>query len=96
VKKPIKTKECHAIEPNQSKDRATHPEVYYYTSGTLNGLHGTIGTENGTLNGLHGMIGTGNRTLNGFHGMIGTFWLIFQNLHFGNSRFLLSLLLFIY
>jgi hypothetical protein len=25
-------------------------------NGTLNGLHGTIGTVNGTLNGLHGMI----------------------------------------
>jgi hypothetical protein len=24
----------------------TDPEVYYYTSGTLNGLHGTIGTVN--------------------------------------------------
>jgi hypothetical protein len=34
----------------------TDPEVYYYTSGTLNGLHGTIGTVNRTLNGLHGTI----------------------------------------
>jgi hypothetical protein len=25
----------------------TDPEVYYHTSGTLNGLHGTIRTENG-------------------------------------------------
>jgi hypothetical protein len=24
----------------------TDPEVYYYTSGTLSGLHGTIRTEN--------------------------------------------------
>jgi hypothetical protein len=46
----------------------TDPEVYYYTSGTLNGLHGTIGT----VNGLHGTIGTENGTLNGFHGTIGT------------------------
>jgi hypothetical protein len=38
----------------------TDPEVYYYTSGTLNGLHGTIGTANGTLNGLHGTIRTEN------------------------------------
>jgi hypothetical protein len=40
--------------------------------GTLDGLHGTIGTENGTLNGLHGTIGMGNGTLNGLHGTIGT------------------------
>jgi hypothetical protein len=46
---------------------ATALEVYYYTSGTLNGLHGTIGTENGTLNGLHRMIGTVKGTLNGLH-----------------------------
>jgi hypothetical protein len=26
------------------------PEVYYYTSGTLNSLHGTIETEIGKLN----------------------------------------------
>jgi hypothetical protein len=42
--------------------------VYYYTSGTLNGLHGTIGTVNGTVNGLYGTIGT----VNGLHGTIGT------------------------
>jgi hypothetical protein len=48
----------------------TDPEVYYYTSGTLNGLHRTIGTLNGTLNSLHGTIGTENRTLNGFHGTV--------------------------
>jgi hypothetical protein len=30
--------------------------VYYYTSRTLNALHGTIGTVNGTLNGLHGTV----------------------------------------
>jgi hypothetical protein len=36
------------------------PEVYYYTIGTLNGLHGTTGTLNGMLNGLHGMIQTEN------------------------------------
>jgi hypothetical protein len=50
--------------------------VYYYTSGTLNGLHGTIGTVNGTLNGLHGTIemvnGTVNGTLNGLYGTIRT------------------------
>jgi hypothetical protein len=40
--------------------------VYYYTSGMLNGLHGTIGMVNGTLNGLHRMIGTVNGTLNNF------------------------------
>jgi hypothetical protein len=45
----------------------TDPEVYYYNSATLNGLHGTIGTLNGTLNGLHGTIGTENGTLNGLH-----------------------------
>jgi hypothetical protein len=39
--------------------------VYYYTSGTLNGLHGTIGTVNGTLNGLHGTI----RMENGWNGL---------------------------
>jgi hypothetical protein len=49
----------------------TDPEVYY-TSGALNGLHGTIGTVNGTLNGLHGTIGTENGTLNGLHGTIRT------------------------
>jgi hypothetical protein len=42
----------------------------YYTSGTLNGLYGTIGTVNGTLNGLHGTIGTENGTLNGLHGTV--------------------------
>jgi hypothetical protein len=59
--------------------KTTDPEVYYYTSGTLNGLHGTIGTVNGkvnglhgTLNGLHGMIATENGALNGLHGTIGT------------------------
>jgi hypothetical protein len=52
--------------------------VYYYTSGTLNGLHGTIGTVNGlhgtigTVNGLHGMIGMENGMLNRLHGTIGT------------------------
>jgi hypothetical protein len=46
--------------------------VYYYTSGTLNGLHRTIGMVNGTLNGLHGTIGTVNGTLNGLYGTIGT------------------------
>jgi hypothetical protein len=46
--------------------------VYYYTSGTLNGLHRTIGTLNGTLNGLHGTVRTENGTLNGLHGTIGT------------------------
>jgi hypothetical protein len=44
----------------------------YYTSGTPNGLHGTIGTVNGTMNGLQGTIGTVNRTLNGLHGTIRT------------------------
>jgi hypothetical protein len=38
------------------RDTCTDPEVYYYTSGTLNSLHGTIGTENGMLNGLHGTV----------------------------------------
>jgi hypothetical protein len=47
--------------------QCTDPEVYYYTSETVNGLHGTIGTVNGTLNGLHGTIGTVNGTLNGLH-----------------------------
>jgi hypothetical protein len=42
--------------------------VYYYTSGTLNSMHGTIGT----LNGLHGTIGTVNGTLNGLHRTIRT------------------------
>jgi hypothetical protein len=32
---------------------STDPEVYYFNSGTLNGLHGTL---NETLNGLDGMI----------------------------------------
>jgi hypothetical protein len=50
----------------------TDPEVYYYTSGMLNGLHGTIGTVNGTLNGLHGTIGTENGTQKGLHGTIRT------------------------
>jgi hypothetical protein len=50
----------------------TDPEVYYYTSGTLNGLHGTMGTENRMLNGLHGTIGTVNGTLNGLHGTVQT------------------------
>jgi hypothetical protein len=44
--------------------------VYYYTSGTVNGLHGTIGTMNGTLNGLHGTIGMENGTVNGLHGTV--------------------------
>jgi hypothetical protein len=44
----------------------TDPEMYYYTSGTLNGLHGTIGTENGTQNGLHGTI----RTENGWNALV--------------------------
>jgi hypothetical protein len=48
--------------------------VYYYTSETLNGLHGTIamvnGTLNGELNGLHGTIRTEEGTLNGLHGTI--------------------------
>jgi hypothetical protein len=39
------------------------------TIGTVNGLHGTIRTENGTLNGL---LGTVNGTLNGLHGTIRT------------------------
>jgi hypothetical protein len=51
-------------------DLYTDPEVYYYTSGTLNGLHGMMGTVNGTLNGLHGTIGMVNGTLNGLHGTI--------------------------
>jgi hypothetical protein len=46
--------------------------VYYYTRGTLNGLHGTIGTVNRTLNGLHRTIGTENGTLKGLHGMVRT------------------------
>jgi hypothetical protein len=50
----------------------TDPEVYNYTSGTLNGLHGTIGTVSGTLNGLHGRIGTVNGTLNSLHGTVRT------------------------
>jgi hypothetical protein len=41
-------------------------------NGTLNGLHGTIGTVNGKLNGLHGTIGTVNGKLNGLHGTIRT------------------------
>jgi hypothetical protein len=48
-------------------NKYTDPELYYYTSGMLNGLHGTIGTVNGTLNGLHGTIRTVNGTLNGLH-----------------------------
>ena len=51
-----------------SLTNTTDPEVYYYTSGTLNGLHGTIGT----LNGLHRTVGTENGTLNGLHGTIRT------------------------
>ena len=39
-------------------------------NGTLNGLHGTIGTENGMRNSLHGTIGTVNGTLNGLRGTI--------------------------
>jgi hypothetical protein len=35
--------------------------VYHYTSGTLNRLPRTIGTMNGTLNGLHGTIRTEDR-----------------------------------
>ena len=54
------------------KFKHTDPELYYYTSGTLNGLHGTIGTVNGTQNGLHGTIGTENGTLNALHGTIRT------------------------
>ena len=50
----------------------TDPEVYYYTSGTQNGLHGTIGTVNGMRNGLHGTIRTENRTQNGLYGTIET------------------------
>jgi hypothetical protein len=41
-------------------------------SGTLNGLHGTIGRVNGTLNGLYGTIGTVNGTLNGLYGTVRT------------------------
>jgi hypothetical protein len=73
-------------QQNSLITHTTDPEVYYYTSGMLNGLHETIGMVNGTLNGLHrmigtvngmlnglyGTIGTENRTLNGLHGMIGT------------------------
>jgi hypothetical protein len=55
--------------------------VYYYTSGTLNGLHGCWNAErfawngelnglHGTMNGLHGTIRTENGTLNGLHGTI--------------------------
>jgi hypothetical protein len=51
---------------------STDPNVYYYTSGTLISLHGTIGTVNGTLNGLHGKIKTVSGTQNGFHGTIQT------------------------
>jgi hypothetical protein len=54
---------------------STDPEVYYYTSGMLNGLHGTIGTVNRTLNGLHRTIGTVNGlhgTVNGLHGTVRT------------------------
>jgi hypothetical protein len=54
------------------KFKHTDPELYYYTSGTLYGLHGTIATLNGTLYGLHGTIGTKNGTLNGLHGTVGT------------------------
>jgi hypothetical protein len=57
----------------------TDPEMYYYTSETLNGLHRTIGTVNGlhgtvtgTLNGLHGTIVTEKGTLSGLHGTIRT------------------------
>jgi hypothetical protein len=53
-------------------NHSTDPEVYYYTSGTLNGLHGIIGMVNGTLNGLHGTIGTVNGMLNSLHGTV--FW----------------------
>jgi hypothetical protein len=63
----------------------TDPEVYYYTSGTLNGLHGTNGTVNGTLNGLHGTTGTEN----GLKAL--------ASISFGNSRYLLfSSLPFVY
>jgi hypothetical protein len=55
--------------------------VYYYTSGTLNGLHRTIGTVNVTVNGLHGTIGTVNVTVNGLHGMIGTLNRTLNSLH---------------
>jgi hypothetical protein len=80
----------------------TDPGAYYYTSGTLKGLHGTIGTVNGTLNGLHGMIRTESWTLNGLHQTfewrtVWTLWHRFNNLHFRNSHCLsLSSLLFIY
>jgi hypothetical protein len=37
-------------------------------NGTLNGLHGTIGTVNGTLNSFHGTIQAENGTLNDLHG----------------------------
>jgi hypothetical protein len=67
---------------NESHLKGTDPEVYYYTSGTLYGLHGMIGTVNGMVNGLHGTIGTVNslhrtigtvnRTLNGLHGTVRT------------------------
>jgi hypothetical protein len=74
---------------------ATDPEVYYYTSGTLNdlqgtietvngtvnGLHRTIGMVNGTLNGLHGTLRTENGTLNGLHGTIGTLNGMLNGLH---------------
>jgi hypothetical protein len=51
--------------------------VYYYSSGTPNGLHGTVnGTLNslhgtiGTVNGMHGTVRTENGMLNGLHGTI--------------------------
>jgi hypothetical protein len=52
---------------NFSQIHSTDPEVYYYTSRTLNGMHRAIGTVNGTRNGLHG---TENGTLNGLHGTL--------------------------
>jgi sugar phosphate permease len=55
--------------------------VYCYTSGTLNGLHGMIGTVNGTLNCLHGTIETENGTVNGLHGTIGTVNGMLNGLH---------------
>jgi hypothetical protein len=60
----------HVVHSNYKKnDRytGTDPEVYYYTSGTLNALHGTIGTLNGMLNSLHRTIETVKGTLNGLH-----------------------------
>jgi ABC-type transporter Mla subunit MlaD len=55
--------------------------VYYYTTGTLNGLNATIGTVNRTLNSLHGTIATVQGTLNGLHGTIGTVNRTLNGLH---------------